>query len=142
MSCRSFDVGHRLSSCGIRAYLLRGMWGLSSPTRDPSHVPCIARWILYHWATREVPIQSFLKLVSYKTDQGASFRAQSVKNLPATQETQVQSLGQEDPPGEGNCNPLQYSCLENPVDRGAWQATLHGVARVRYDLGTKPPSKN
>ena len=31
-------------------------------------------------------------------------------------------------PGEGNGNPLQYSCLENPMDRGAWQATVHGVA--------------
>ena len=30
-------------------------------------------------------------------------------------------------PGEGNHNPLQYSCLENPLDRGAWQATVHGV---------------
>ena len=30
--------------------------------------------------------------------------------------------------GEGNGNPLQYSCLENPVDKGAWQATVHGVA--------------
>ena len=42
-------------------------------------------------------------------------------------------------PGEGNGNPLQYSCLENPMDRGAWQATVHGVARVRHDLVTKPP---
>ena len=32
----------------------------------------------------------------------------------------------------------EYSCLENPVDRGAWQATVHGVARVRHDLVTKP----
>ena len=40
-------------------------------------------------------------------------------------------------PGEGNGNPLQYSCLENPMDRGAWQATVHGVARVRHDLVTK-----
>ena len=32
-------------------------------------------------------------------------------------------------PGEGNDNPLQYSCLENPVDRGAWQATAHMVAK-------------
>ena len=32
-------------------------------------------------------------------------------------------------PGEGNDNPLQYSCLENPMDRGAWQATVHGVAK-------------
>ena len=30
-------------------------------------------------------------------------------------------------PGEGNANPLQYSCLENSMDRGAWQATVHGV---------------
>ena len=41
--------------------------------------------------------------------------------------------------GEGNDNPLQYSCLENPMDRGAWRATVHGVARVRHDLVTKPP---
>ena len=32
-------------------------------------------------------------------------------------------------PGEGNGNPLQYSCPENPMDRGAWQATVHGVAK-------------
>ena len=31
--------------------------------------------------------------------------------------------------GEGNGNPLQYSCLENPMDRGAWEATVHGVAK-------------
>ena len=37
-------------------------------------------------------------------------------------------------PGEGNGNPLQYSCLENPMDRGAWQATVHGTARVGHDL--------
>ena len=32
-------------------------------------------------------------------------------------------------PGEGNDNPLQYSCLENPMDRGAWWATVHGVTK-------------
>ena len=32
-------------------------------------------------------------------------------------------------PGEGNGNPLQYSCLENPMDRGAWQVAVHGVAK-------------
>ena len=37
-----------------------------------------------------------------------------------------ESLGQEDPPGGGHGNPLQYSCLENPMDRGAWQASLLG----------------
>ena len=34
-------------------------------------------------------------------------------------------------PGKGNGNPLQYSCLENPMDRGAWQATVHGAAKRR-----------
>ena len=41
-------------------------------------------------------------------------------------------------PGERNGNPLQYSCLENPMDRGAWQATVHGLARVGHNLVTKP----
>ena len=35
--------------------------------------------------------------------------------------------------GEGNGNPLQYSCLVNSMDRGAWQATVNGVAKVRHD---------
>ena len=39
-------------------------------------------------------------------------------------------------PGEGNGNPLQYSCLDNPMDRGAWQAIVHGVERVGHDLAT------
>ena len=42
-------------------------------------------------------------------------------------------------PGEGNGTPLQYSCLENPMDRGAWQATIHRVATVGHVLATKPP---
>ena len=42
-------------------------------------------------------------------------------------------------PGGEHGNPLQYSCLENPMDRGAWQAAVHGVARVGHDLATKPP---
>ena len=51
-----------------------------------------------------------------------------VKNLPAMQETQVQSLGWEASPGGGHDNPLQYPCLENSMNIGAWQATVHGVA--------------
>ena len=44
-------------------------------------------------------------------------------------------------PGEGNGNPLQYSCLENPLDRGAWWSTVHRVTRVGHDLVTEtaPP---
>ena len=42
-------------------------------------------------------------------------------------------------PGEGNGNPLQYSCLQNPMDRGARQATVHVVARIGHGLATKSP---
>ena len=52
-----------------------------------------------------------------------------VKNPPAVQETWVQSQVWEDPfPREGNSYPFQYSCLENPMDRGAWWAIVHGAA--------------
>ena len=67
----------------------------------------------------------------------ASPIAQSVKNLPAMQETRVQFLSWEDPLENGN--PLQCSSLENTMDRGAWWAAVHGVARVGHDLVTKPP---
>ena len=48
-------VGHRLSSCSARAYLLRGTWDVSSPTRDHTCVPSTAKRILNHWITSEVP---------------------------------------------------------------------------------------
>ena len=62
----------------------------------------------------------------------ASQGALVVKNLPAnagdaTDMGSISGLGRS--PGEGNDNPLQYSCLENPKDRGAWQATVHRVKK-------------
>ena len=56
----------------------------------------------------------------------ASLVAQMIKNLPTMQETQVWSLGQERSSGEENGYLLQYSCLENPMDRGAWRASPWG----------------
>ena len=44
-------------------------------------------------------------------------------------------------PGEENSNQLQYTFLENPMDRGAWQFTVHGIARVGHNLETKPSQK-
>jgi hypothetical protein len=52
-----------------------------------------------------------------------------VKNLPAVWETRVDVRSTRESgrsPGEGNGNPLQHSCRENPMDRGAWRATVHG----------------
>ena len=61
-----------------------------------------------------------------------------VKHLPAMRETGVPSLRWEDPPGEGHGSPLQYSCLENPTDLGAWWAAVHGVATSRTRLSDFP----
>ena len=52
-----------------------------------------------------------------------------VKNPPAKQGTRLLSLSQEDSPGEGNGNPLQYSCLEDSMDRGTWWAIVHWVTK-------------
>ena len=60
-----------------------------------------------------------------------------VKNLPANAgDTKDMSLipGLGRSPGEGNGNPLQYSCLENPMDRGAWQATVYGVVSGSFQF--------
>ena len=56
-----------------------------------------------------------------------------VKNPPAMVEMRARSLGWEDPWG-GHDNPLQYSCLENPMDRRAWRATVHGTAKSQTRL--------
>ena len=66
--------------------------------------------------------------------------AQLVKNLPVSagevrDEGSVPGSGRS--PGGGQGNPLQYSCWENPMDRGAWQAMVHGSQRVGHDLATK-----
>ena len=54
-----------------------------------------------------------------------------MKSLPAIRETRVQSLGQEDTLEKEMANPLQYSSLKNPMDGGAWQATIHEVEKSR-----------
>ena len=63
--------------------------------------------------------------------------ALEVKNPPANEgdiRDEVSLLGSGRSPGEGNGNPLQNSCLKNPMDRGAWQATVHGVAESQTRL--------
>ena len=57
-----------------------------------------------------------------------------VKNLPANAEDAGSTPGLGRSPGEGNGNPVQYSCLENPMDRGAWRATVHGITKSQTQL--------
>ena len=58
-----------------------------------------------------------------------------VKTLPANAGDVGSNPGLGRSPGEGNGNPLQYSCLGNPMDRGAWWATVHGVTKSWTGLG-------
>ena len=74
---------------------------------------------------RFVILRLYIVIATYSFP-GTEFALQDV------QETQVQSLGWEDSPGGGNGNPLQYFCLENPMNRGACWATVHGSQRVEH----------
>ena len=57
-----------------------------------------------------------------------------IKNLPAYAGDSGLIPGSERSPGGGNGNPVQSSCLKNPMDRGAWRATVHGVAKSQTQL--------
>ena len=59
-----------------------------------------------------------------------------VKNSPSNAGDLGSIPGSERPPGGGHCNPVQYSCLENPMDKGAWRAAVHGVAESGTRLST------
>ena len=76
---------------------------------------------------------SYLSLVIYLSEARMSL----FRGFPGGSDSKASAGNAGDPglipgsgrsPGEGNGNPLQYSCLENPMDRGAWWATVHGVA--------------
>ena len=76
---------------------------------------------------------------------GTSLEDQTVKNLHAnTGDAGYPGSIPESrrPHGEGNGNPLQYSCLENPMDRGAWQAIVHGVAKGQTLLSKHTHTSN
>ena len=80
----------------------------------------------------------FITYLVFHSLSGASLVAQTVKNLPANSgDTDlIPESGRS--PGEGNGNPLQYSCLGNPMDRGAWWVTVCRISQSQ-DLLTKPP---
>ena len=74
----------------------------------------------------------YLKVLQFSTTLFWLPRWLSVKNLPAKPETRVRSMGQKDSLEKEMVTPLQYSCLGNPMDRRAWLATVHGVAKEPY----------
>ena len=108
------------------------MWDLISLTRDQTGTPCIGRQSFNNWIAKEVPTLSLIACYSASAKYdivwfnhilslslyfpGGSDAKASAYN--AGDLGSVPGLGRA--PGEGNGNPLQYSCLENPMDREAW----------------------
>ena len=105
-------------------------------------------FLRYFFTNFMLPLPSFCLPATKHAYFWASLVAQTLKNLPAMWETQDRFQGWKDSkesacnvgdpgsipglersPGDGNGYPLQYSCLENSVDREAWQATIHGVTK-------------
>ena len=112
---------------GVRCHsLLQGIF----PTQESNWGLLNCRQILYQLSYQGSPVN-----VLYD-NAGASQVVLVVKDPPANSEDIRNSgliAGSERASGGGHGNPLRYSCLENPMDWGAWQATIHRVARVGHD---------
>ena len=78
-------------------------------------------------------LTSQIELSSHRNPEGFS-GGSAVKNHPANARDTGSIPGSGRSPGEGNGNPLQYSCLGNSMDRGAWRVTVHLVAKSRIRL--------
>ena len=119
LSCGEYSSAPKTKSCDRSPELLQ----LVSPqsflqsTQSPSSNP-------YPVLTVHIS-DEFLQFTSAKDFSGGAV----VKNPPAMQETQGLTPGLGRFPWRKNGNPLQYSCLRNPMDKGAWWATVHGVAK-------------
>ena len=111
----SIVVAHGLSCCEACGIFLN--------QEDWTHVSYTGRWILYHWATRETT-NRILELPRCLTDKESACQAEETCSIP----------GSGRPPGKGNGNPLQCSCLGNPKDRGAWRVTVHGIIKSQTQL--------
>ena len=108
---------------------MKGFYILS-PISLPPLCPFPARAKLEQWKNKHLKvITSMFSSPCRSVGKESAYNAGDPGSIPR--------LGRS--PGEGNINPLQYSCLENPMDRGAWQAIVHGIARVGDDSATKPP---
>ena len=109
----------------------------SSQPRDQTQVSCIADRVFIVWATRESLLQFVLSSTSLNSIRG--FPGGPVGKESSCNERYPGSIpGSGRSNGEGNGNPLHYSCLKNPMDRGVWQGIVCGVTRVGHDLVTKP----
>ena len=110
------------------------------PEQGSNCIPCIGRQVLNHWTTKEVP-QNFFNI----SHEPAKLKEvlDSIMGFPGGSDVKESACSVGDPglipgsgrsPAEGNGNPLHYACLENAMDGGSWQATVHGVAKSQTQL--------
>ena len=107
---------------GLQLHLGHAVWA----EQLFSEAKGITRHIRWLWMLNNAPQDARLKPLT--------FIAQSGKESSCNAGDQGSIPGSGRSPGEGNGNPLQYSCLENPRDGGAWWAAVYGVAQVRTQL--------
>ena len=104
---------------------------------DSTYMPWYTMFVLLFLASFYMTVSRCIHIL-YLWSPKAYFPHSSVNKESACNAGDPGSIpGSGRSPGEGNGNPLQYSCLRNPIDRGAWQATVHGVKRVGHYLATK-----
>ena len=107
-------------------YIEPSLW----PWDDSSLVRCMIFFMCYWTEFANILLRHFASI--FIKDIGYNTLARMVKNLPAMRETQVRSLGWEDPLEKGMAT--HSSCLENSMDREAWQAAIHGVTKSQTRL--------
>ena len=95
--------------------LLQGIFPIQGSNPGLPH----CRWILYHLSNQEGPSLLHFWLPSWLSGKESACNTTEVYSIPGSGRS----------PGKGHGNPLQYSCLENSMDRGAWQAAVQGVAK-------------
>ena len=106
---------------------------------------CLSMFITFslHKLIQSVLCMITVKFYGYSKDIiWTSLLAQLIKNPPTNAGDSVSIPGSGRSPGEGNGTPLQYSCLENSRERGAWWATVHGVTKSRHDWVTNTFTSN
>ena len=89
----------------------------------------VSLWVVAHTMDLKCLFIVTLTCISLMTNDNASLAARMVKKLPAVWETWVRSLGWEDPLGKEMATRSNILAWKNPMDRGAWWATFHGVAK-------------
>ena len=119
---------------GGTSFTLKSLPLLVHPTRSPSYIPPSYSLKNSNWQAHLGIGQKHHNMLEFP--KGRGFPHSSVSKESACNEGDLSLIpGSGGSSGEGNGNPLQYSCLENPMARGAWQAIVHGVARVGHSKG-------